>query len=818
MVDTKNSPFGVTQPTMNTTPKHLVPQPIAQKLDEVRQVLRGYLTKKWLYMLLCWLLLIFWLGAAIDYLPVRVGSDETPRFARIGILAVMGIGSLWLLFGWLLPRLMRPLSDSSVALLIERKQPELGNRFITAVQVCDSHPDVSDLAAHQQMFERVLEQASQSASSVNVQQLFNWRPLNAVRMMALTGLLSTGIVAVVAWPWFSLWSTRLFGLRDTAWPRSASLRADWLQLPLATFTGQLSAQQIQIEFVDRLARIPSGSSPRLQVSADASAPKIPEVCTLHYRSDDGTRGRANLRRIGSPHEGWQQFSLDGPPFDTVTSSHVLNIIGLDARLRDLRLEVIDPVVVVDMQLECVYPKYLLDSLSSRPPQESLPYRTGMKIPEGTVCSLVGRCSSPLKQVDYTSSGIISAESTEVVIHQAEVSEAEFRIALGTMTASQLIEVRLLDHYGLPSEQVLRYNVMVQPDTVPEVQSRLEGIGMAITPQAILPVRGQVTDDHEIAEVAVEMSINETAISPIPLQLLDTQLSGDIDLQKMASEGKLTVAPGTTLGLSVKAQDRFDLGGQQHIGRGQPQQLAVVTTDALLVVLDRQELELRKRLEQIISELQQLDDALKDLVVQLSDAEASAFVPQEASVSQSMTIASQEDAKAVDDQTEKDSQNQAANQQAEKQAIQRLAVLKAQQGQLQTDKSRQELAGIVNRVEHLRLQLVNNRIDSVDRQQRLLEQVHKPLSQLLAGEYVELDRQMSRLQSAVLAGKGQTSADDAAQSLERVLQALETIKSNMLDIESFNEIIDLVRGLLDEQERILKATEEAQKGKLENLFK
>jgi hypothetical protein len=331
----------------------------------------------------------------------------------------------------------------------------------------------------------------------------------------------------------------------------------------------------------------------------------------------------------------------------------------------------------------------------------------------------------------------------------------------------------------------------------------------------------VTDDHEIAEFAAEISLNETVLPPVPLQLNDSELSGDIDLQKMASEGKISVGPGVTLGLSVRAQDRYDLGGQQHIGRGQPQQLAVVTEDALLVVLDRQELELRRRLEQIISELQQLDDALKNLVEQLTELETAASVPQADSELRSITVLRQDPPGSqapATDQAAKDAAKQAASQIAERQAIQRLAILKAQQGQLQTDKSRQELAGIMNRVEHLRLQLVNNRIDSIDRQQRLLEQVQKPLGQLLDGEYVELDRQMGRLQSAVSSGRGRQPAEEAAQSLEKVLQSLEAIKAAMLDIESFNEIVDLVRSLLDEQERILKETEEAQKTKILDIFK
>jgi hypothetical protein len=146
------------------------------------------------------------------------------------------------------------------------------------------------------------------------------------------------------------------------------------------------------------------------------------------------------------------------------------------------------------------------------------------------------------------------------------------------------------------------------------------------------------------------------------------------------------------------------------------------------------------------------------------------------------------------------------------------VLRAQQGVLQTDKSRQELTGIAQRVENLRLQLQHNRIDSLDRQQRLLDKVQSPLEALLADQYVTLDQQMNALQLATQSGEGKIQASSALDSVELVIQALEDIKSSMLDIESYNEIIDLVRTLLEEQERILKETEETQKARVLDLFK
>lgn len=801
------------------TPRQPLHHAIRLKLDEVRETLRGYLLWRWAYMLTAWILLAFWLGAAIDYLPVRVGASETPRAVRIGILALMSGGVLWTLFGWLLPRWLTPVSDGSLALLIERHSPWLKNRLITAVELADRPPDVVQPAIHAELLQRVMTSAEQVVHQIDCRTLFNWRPQRALAFLVFLGLVSTGGVALLKWHWMKLWTQRLFALADQPWPRMAVLRIDELVLPLPVFSGQVTAESTKIQFIDQRARVPLGASPLLRVSADAGAKKLPEVCTLYYRAQDGTRGRANLRRIGTPQSGWQEFNLDGPPLSGISHSMSLDVVGLDARLRDLQVEVVERIVITDLQVDCQYPSYLLDSLSTRPAREKVTYRTGLQIPEGTDCVLLGTCNAALSRVQFTvkstadSQQALENEEVALSIRNASVSGNQFSIALGRVMSSQQVEIRLMDQYGLSSEQVLRYQIVVLPDTVPTVESRLEGIGLAITPTAYLPIRGSATDDYGIAEVAVDLAVDELISDPIVLTLADQQINGLVDFRQLAESGVLTIKPGTIVGLSVRATDRYDLGGQGHVGRGQAQQLAVVTPDQLLVILDRQELELRQRLEQIISELNQLNDALRSLVEQLTTLETANHILKRDSFSGAGASAF-----IQTDTPEPTVQESEGFSEAERQNLQRIAALRAQQGVLQTDKSRQELAGIALRVENLRLQLQHNRIDSLDRQQRLLEKVQKPLQELLAAEYANLDRHMSQLQNAAQSGAGKLEARSALDSLESVIQALESIKSSMLDIESYNEIIDLVRTLLEEQDRLLKETEETQKARVLELLK
>jgi hypothetical protein len=311
---------------------------------------------------ICWLLLLFWIGGLVDYLPVRAGSNETPRWARIGLLLTMGGGSLWILLVWGLPRLLAKLNDRSVALLIEKHYPKLKNELVTAVELSDSteqRGDVSNPAAYHKMLQRVHLSLWGKIGEVDPKTLFNWQPLWSLGTASVLGSLLTLLIAWAQPDWVGLWSRRLFALSEETWPRRAALRADGVQLQIPGFTGQLSAERVLVPFEDGLARIPQGAAVLLKVSAEAEEKVVPEVCTLFYRTEDGGRGRANLRRIGRPEAGWQQFALDGPPLDGIMADMQLDVVGLDARLRNLQLQTVPSTVITRMELDCRYPNYLL---------------------------------------------------------------------------------------------------------------------------------------------------------------------------------------------------------------------------------------------------------------------------------------------------------------------------------------------------------------------------------------------------------------------------------------------------------------------------
>jgi hypothetical protein len=370
---------------------------------------------------------------------------------------------------------------------------------------------------------------------------------------------------------------------------------------------------------------------------------------------------------------------------------------------------------------------------------------------------------------------------------------------------------LIDQYGLPSGNITRYVLQVLPDTVPEVDTQFAGIGTAVTENALLPIKGTITDDHGVASVKVEISTGEGETTEIATPMQGETYSATLDLQQLRESETITLAVGQSIGIAVAAEDYYEiptsnlpspdddsspasdssqsLTRQPHAGRSSPKQLSVVTLDELLILLDRQELEQRQRLDIIISELREVSELLIKLNVELATA-----------------VEAQSTSEAVDNLS-----------------LDRRIDIMAQQAVLHADKSQQELRGVALSIENVRQQLVNNRTGNFDRIDRLDAKVVKPLNSMLETQFSQFQESLTALRKEARQG-AQVNADaissrttTAKSDLDEILAQLAEIQANMLDMESFNEIVDMVRGLMDEQEELMNRTKEEQQRRVLDLF-
>jgi hypothetical protein len=93
--------------------------------------------------------------------------------------------------------------------------------------------------------------------------------------------------------------------------------------------------------------------------------------------------------------------------------------------------------------------------------------------------------------------------------------------------------------------------------------------------------------------------------------------------------------------------------------------------------------------------------------------------------------------------------------------------------------------------------------------------------LVAGDFPELDKRLAALNKQVAAKEldaaaAGTVSDHALAQADNVLLKLDAVLAKMLDLESFNELIELVRGLIDEQDDVLGETKTLRKRQLFGL--
>ncbi len=789
-------------------------------LGAVRRRIRQYIVVDSLLAIAALVLMAFWLGLAIDFLPVRLGGTEMPRSARTILLVGVGLAVMVLVVKLLANRLRKPLRDDSLAILVERHHPELAGRLVTAVQL--TQPNRTSDSHEPALLQKVHDDAVAVVDQIEPRRIFRFQPL--WRKAWVVGPLGIALIAfaVVSPSAFGRAAGRLLLLSDSPWPRQAALAMVGVELPSVTADENESGVAELVEFVDLTMRLPQGSSGALRVLASAEGAVVPDVCTVYYVTDDGNRGQANMRRVGRVVDGQQAFILDGPPLAGLSESVRISVRGLDSRLDDYYIEAVPPPAITSMKVVTSDPAYLQprgdDTQTAQgSPARQTDYQSGLRIREGSQVQLVGESTVPLGAVDVRL--VRGNEVAEQVVAEIEQDASGFRIRIDDMRKPATIVVVPRDKTGITAQLPYRYFLGVVIDDEPEIAMRLRGIGTAITPIAKLPVAGKVTDDYEIDMAKLELGIvapapaddatvepKESGIAKLEQAAPGTTTAEPIradrdgnfemllDLRELAEQARLVLPEiegnqaGGAINLIGEVSDRYDLQGSHQV-KSELFRLEIVTADRLLALLERRELALRARLEQAIDETRGLRDSL-DLLRREADQPVNATA----------TIAQTEPAAIEDVRREQ------------------ILRLRAQQNGLQASKTSDELSGIAASLDDLLEEMQNNRVDSVDRRERIGSGVRDPLRAIVAGDLAKLIRQIGDAESnaaepiAVAEKTGQ-----AVQTAEDVLLQLTAVLEKMLDLESFNEILDMFRELIESQDGLLDETKKEQKRKTLELF-
>ncbi|HBP83194.1 MAG TPA: hypothetical protein DD662_11855, partial [Planctomycetaceae bacterium] len=344
--------------------------------------------------------------------------------------------------------------------------------------------------------------------------------------------------------------------------------------------------------------------------------------------------------------------------------------------------------------------------------------------------------------------------------------------LGPVLEDCILDIQFTDTTGITNQKPIRFQLLSRPDLPPEIEVAPDGISSAITTSAAIPITGRIEDDHGLAEVTVSLrrtKTTETATDATDTQLqqasisLATQSSTVLDLVKETSprieSTSLPAKVGDELELVVSAKDQCALAGGPQTSVTEPWRLRVVPPEVLLAMLEAREVILRRRFESLIADFQQKRDRI-----------------------------------VTDVATKKAGDKTTTSQLAEA-----------------TSRANGETSEIAASFRDISDELFNNRLLTAQLEERLLNQIATPLEQIVSGP-------IEQLRLAVYDSERPTEAKRLIQMADVCLDRMRSVLDKMIELETYNEVIDTLRTLIEQQQAIRGETSKQQKQRARDVLK
>lgn len=505
-----------------------------------------------------------------------------------------------------------------------------------------------------------------------------------------------------------------------------------------------------IGFHDNTMTVARGTNVEVLMRATVTSGAVPDFVELRMRGHDGTRTARMGTRGGADAKG-QLFAhvLDG-----VSDDLDLEIRGGDGRLRGLRLVVVDPPTLAGVTIQYELPAYLGGG------QRKPPFSRVVPVPRGSKVSVAFTSSKPMTTARLTArfvTGTASGEPADVVLAEVSATEPPGSVIAATipsLDADAILSVNLTDSDGISPREPFILALAAVPDDPPTVALRLADISGAVTPAARLPFVGTLADDHGLAHAAVWVVRGDDTWSQPIERVRDgvplVELTRD-EPEVMPLAG-LSLRPGDRLAVRASASDSCGLSGGPNKADGETWTLDVVTPEALQASLEAREILLRRRFEAAIDDLAMARRGLEDPQPDTNET------------------------------------------------------FRAAAGRLGEAASRGigEVGEIAAAFRGIRNEFDANALLTPELETRLVGQVAEPLATLAASG---LDGLANACRSA---GAGETDRATLAARADAAITALKAVLARLLELESFNEVVEKLRGLIRTQEQIRADTLERQR--------
>ena len=776
--------------TISNRPQ-LVPA-VKTLLGTMRRRVRRYVWAEGIANSLAWLGAAFWMTLAVDWF------FEPPVLVRILIFCAAVTVLAVILTRQIGRRAFVPLTDANMATVLERRFPQLNDSLLTAVMLCGRQEGHEDCNAA--MLSLACQDAAQRIQTVRIDEVFNPRPLRNSAMAGILLIFSMLMFGIVFPNAFAAWARRSLGFSAELWPRLTRLEIDG--------------------FPGGVRKVARGSDVDIVVLADTTMPRVPKVVEIRYREEGGVHGRAAMNRVGAADPSKDRYQEFTYTRRNVLSPIRFDVYGGDFRISDQMIEVVDNPTVA-LTLDCEFPAYV--NRQAR----SLPVAGVMSLPQGSRITIRGVANKELvrAQIDTAAEENTAAAPRIIESKDLYADRQGFNYILESLDKDTTLLFTLFDGDGIKNREPIRLGLAVVADQAPQVAAQLDGIGTAITPQARVGVAGRVTDDYGIGRVWFEHAVDQEKYEITTIDAPDGHPAEiKLDPRVAALEVRdLKLKPGQKLFLTVKAADLCNLGKGPNIGAGERWLLDVVTPDQLQMMLKARELVLRQRFEAIIQETTETRDLLvrmdfsnakssDDPAAESQDKETKNGKPDSGDKPQNAARASKPGSEPDDEPGDERPADSAERRLA-------LHMLRVQRALTNCRKNAQETLGVAEAIDDIRMQLVNNRIDTEELKERLQSGIADPLRKIGGEMFPELERRLDTLQTGLEDAKLAPAARENAQKqADAVLLSMRHVLDRMIELQDYNEMVEMLRDIIKMQDQLRQQTEQRNKQKIRDLLK
>ncbi|MEP3477652.1 MAG: hypothetical protein ABJZ55_00245 [Fuerstiella sp.] len=795
------------------TTRIAVPKEIPEQLQMLRGKSRGYAVLSGVLILIIAAIAVYWLTTGLDSAWFSLQKLELPRSFRIAVSSLLLIAAIWLTARYLVLPGFRRLSDTDMALLVERKFPEFQDRLITVVENEQQYPETGTHV--ESMLARTATQAQSILKTVSLQDVFDTRTL--LKQGWIAGLLAATFLihAFISPGAPTRWWNAFVECKDTYHVRTTHLQFSILADP--------GDRKIAFSELDGRPRYSHARGSDLQLlievpkrPSDEGQPwTVPDRVRIDVLRQDGTSSRSYVSKSS---DSSFRFILTRLQEDIS-----IEVLGGDYRTSTpLQIQAVASPALDQLSATCDYPSYTGWNQERGPDVAVL--SSELALPMGTTFQLSASSSKQLQGVrivtddfeiegDAISGRLTSRDENRMasrdlpalltndglsfrvdfLMQSAETNQSIENSSAVSHPASTAVPLMsntnlkffLHDEDDIMTSTPESLRISGIPDQAPVIAVRQQGVTNAITRRAIIPMTGRISDDYGIATAGFRFLVDdESQWRKRTLRSgfrpgLEFELTESGDDREYFAVQPLDLTEGQTLAITVLATDGCDLP-KANESQAEPMVFRIVSNEELLSLMYSQELALRRRFEEVIGKLEQIESDL---------------------------IFHGDIAKRVDTGLNTDSNSATATQKsADVASLNRCA--ESAGNTLRRQKN--ELDAINKAFAEIAQQLINNAIPPKQLAENMVSQIIQPLQDVSDNDINTADRSVSQFR--VAAGKGLPTKDlipAAQRDVRTIINRLKTILDEVRDMAEFHEALSDLKNILEDQKRLMDDTRRQQ---------